>query len=100
VWYLNAQGWKTGQVPAATPAIPATQEAETGGLRFEASPSKLFSRPYLEKTYHKKEAGGVAQSVGPEFKRKYQKKKMWKTLLCTVLTVTVQALKENQAMLL
>jgi hypothetical protein len=24
-------------------------------------------RSYLEKTHHKKRAGGVAQSVGPEF---------------------------------
>jgi hypothetical protein len=27
---------------------------ESGGLRFEASPGKLFMRPYLEKTHHKK----------------------------------------------
>jgi hypothetical protein len=26
------------------------------------------SRPYLEKTHHKKRAGEVAQGVGPEFK--------------------------------
>jgi hypothetical protein len=28
-------------------------------------------RPYLEKTLHKKRAGGVAESVGPEFKPQY-----------------------------
>jgi hypothetical protein len=32
-------------------------------------------RPYLENTQHKKSAGGVAQSVGPEFKPLYCKKK-------------------------
>jgi hypothetical protein len=36
-------------------------------------------RPYLEKTLHKKKkkknAGGVAQGVGPEFKSQYRKKK-------------------------
>jgi hypothetical protein len=32
-------------------------------------------RPYLEKTHHKKRAGGVAQDVGPEFKPQYHKKK-------------------------
>jgi hypothetical protein len=30
-------------------------------------------RPYLENTQHKKSAGGVAQSVGPEFKSQYWK---------------------------
>jgi hypothetical protein len=28
-------------------------------------------RPYLEKTLHKKGAGGVARGVGPEFKLQY-----------------------------
>jgi hypothetical protein len=32
-------------------------------------------RPYLEKTHHKKRAGGVAQDVSPEFKLQYCKKK-------------------------
>jgi hypothetical protein len=32
-------------------------------------------RPYLEKTLHKKRAGGVAQDVGLEFKSQYCKKK-------------------------
>jgi hypothetical protein len=38
-----------------TPIILATQEAETGGSWFEASPSKIVDeRPCLEKTNHKK----------------------------------------------
>jgi hypothetical protein len=32
-------------------------------------------KPYLEKTYCKKRAGGVAQGIGPEFKPQYLKKK-------------------------
>jgi hypothetical protein len=32
-------------------------------------------RPYLEKTLHKKRAGGVALGDGPEFKPHYCKKK-------------------------
>jgi hypothetical protein len=35
-----------------------------------------LARPYLEKTLHKKRAGGVAQVVGPEFKPQYSKKKL------------------------
>jgi hypothetical protein len=31
--------------------------------------------PHLEKTLHKKWAGGVAQGVGPEFRPQYHKKK-------------------------
>jgi hypothetical protein len=34
-----------------------------------------FTSPSLEKTLHKKRAGGVAQGVGPEFKPQYHKKK-------------------------
>jgi hypothetical protein len=33
------------------------------------------TRPYLEKTLHKNRAGGVAESVGPEFKPQHRKKK-------------------------
>jgi hypothetical protein len=32
-------------------------------------------RTYLEKTHHKRRAGGVAQGEDPEFKSKYQKRK-------------------------
>jgi hypothetical protein len=32
-------------------------------------------RTYLEKTLHKKRAGGVTQGIGPEFKPQYHKKK-------------------------
>jgi hypothetical protein len=54
------------------PVIQATWEAEIGGLRFEGSPDKQFSRPYLQnrlevwlkwKTKNAKSAGGVTQVV-------------------------------------
>jgi hypothetical protein len=32
-------------------------------------------RPYLEKTHHKKRAGGVAQGEGSDFKPQYHRKK-------------------------
>jgi hypothetical protein len=47
----------------------------SGGLQFETSLGKYFTRPYLEKPIHKKRAGGVAQGEGPEFKSQYCKKK-------------------------
>jgi hypothetical protein len=47
-----------------TPIILDTQEQRARGSRFETSSGKQFLRPYLEKTHHKKEAGGVAQGVG------------------------------------
>jgi hypothetical protein len=37
-------------------------------------------RPYLEKTYHKKRADGMAQSVGPEFNPSTEKKKNFQGL--------------------
>jgi hypothetical protein len=55
------------------PIILATQEKGLRGLQFEASPDKSFERPYLEKNLSQKQANGVAQSVGPEFKFLYQK---------------------------
>jgi hypothetical protein len=44
-------------------------------LRFEASPSKYFMRPYLKKNPSQKRAGGVAQGEGLEFKPPYCQKK-------------------------
>jgi hypothetical protein len=46
----------------------------SGRSRFEASPGKEFTIPYLEKSHHKKRAGRVAQGIGPEFKPQYCKK--------------------------
>jgi hypothetical protein len=40
-------------------------------LRLKASLGKQFTRPYLEKTLHKKKTAGVAQGVGPKFKPQY-----------------------------
>jgi hypothetical protein len=37
-----------------TPVILDTQEAEIRGSRFKARQGKQFTRPYLEKTPHKK----------------------------------------------
>jgi hypothetical protein len=34
------------------PVILATQKEEIKRIRFEASPSKYFQRPYLKKTLH------------------------------------------------
>jgi hypothetical protein len=47
--------------------ILATQKAE---IRFKASQASSSQDPISkkEKTHHKKQAGGVAQGVGPEFK--------------------------------
>jgi hypothetical protein len=37
-------------------------------------------RHYLEKTHHKKRAGGMAQGGGPEFKHQLRKKNKARTL--------------------
>jgi hypothetical protein len=55
-----------------TPVILAIQEAEIRRMGFEASSGKQFTRPYLEKTHHKKRAGGVVQGEDPEFKPQHQ----------------------------
>jgi hypothetical protein len=55
-------------------AAHAYNPSYSGGW-FEASPGKLFKRPYLKKAHHKNRAGGVAQGEDPEFKPQYHKKK-------------------------
>jgi hypothetical protein len=44
-------------------------------LRKQRAGGSQFTRPYLEKTLHKKMVGGVAQGICPEFKSQYHKKK-------------------------
>jgi hypothetical protein len=46
----------------------ATQEAEIRRTRFQSRPRQIFHETLSRKTLHKKRAGGVAQSEGPEFK--------------------------------
>jgi hypothetical protein len=45
-------------------------------IEVQSQPRQIvLQRPYLDKTLHKKRAGGVAQGVGPEFKPQYHQKK-------------------------
>jgi hypothetical protein len=58
-----------------TPVILATLEAEIRRIAVRSQPWQIVSmRPYLEKTHHKKRAGGVTHGIRPEFKPQYQKK--------------------------
>jgi hypothetical protein len=58
-----------GQAPVAHAGDPSY----SGGRDQEDHGSKPAQD--LEKTHHKKRAGGVAQGEGPEFKSQYHKKK-------------------------
>jgi transposase len=49
------------------PVILATQEAEIRRMEVQSQPRHIVLYTYLEKTHRKKKAGGVAQSVNPEF---------------------------------
>jgi hypothetical protein len=71
-----------------TPLAHAWNPSDSGGRDQEDHSSKpawanSSVRPYLKNTHHKKRAGGVAQSVGPEFKPHYCKKKKQTPLDCT-----------------
>jgi hypothetical protein len=59
-------------------------------LQFEASPDKEFMEPYLEKPFTKNRTGGVVQSVDPEFKPQYSKKKVHILLVLISLVVYLQ----------
>jgi hypothetical protein len=54
--------------------ILATQEVVIRRIEIQSQPGKWFTRPHLENLSQKK-VGGVAQGVGPEFKRQYPKKR-------------------------
>jgi hypothetical protein len=59
---------------------PTSNPSHSGGRdqgesRFKARQGKQFERPYMEKPFTKNRADGVSQSIGPEFKIQYYKKK-------------------------
>jgi hypothetical protein len=53
------------------PVILATQEAEIRRIKVQSQPGQIVRETLSQKTHHKKRAGGVAQSEGPEFKPQY-----------------------------
>jgi hypothetical protein len=58
------------------PVILATQEAEIRRIQVQSQPGQIVqeSPSQKKKKTFRKTAGGVAQGVGPEFKRQYRKK--------------------------
>jgi hypothetical protein len=58
---------------ACNPSYSGGRGQENGGLK--PAQENSFMRPYLEKPFTKKRAGGVAQGVGFEFNHHYRKKK-------------------------
>jgi hypothetical protein len=59
-------------------------------IEVQSQPRQIvLQRPYLDKTLHKKRAGGVAQGVGPEFKPQYhqKKKKNERNIFCTIFQI-------------
>jgi hypothetical protein len=56
------------------PVIPATQEAEIRRITVQNQPGEIIQETLLPKNPSQKRAGGVAQSVGPEFKPQCHKK--------------------------
>jgi hypothetical protein len=58
-----------------TPVILATQEVEIRKIVVQSQPGQIVLKTLSRKNLSQKRAGGVAQSVGPEFKPQYWKKK-------------------------
>jgi hypothetical protein len=56
------------------PVILATQEAEIGRITVWSQPRQIICETLSRKKPPQKRAGGVNQSVGPEFKPQYNKK--------------------------
>jgi hypothetical protein len=81
--------------------ILATQESEIRRIVVQSQPGQIVSETLSQKSPSQKKADGVAQSVGPEFKPQYCKKKkkegMWgvkrdksvRETFCSVLFNTV-----------
>jgi hypothetical protein len=53
----------------------ATQEAAIRRIPVQSQPREIVCKTLSRKKPSQKRAGGVAQSVGPEFKSQYHKKK-------------------------
>jgi hypothetical protein len=56
------------------PVILATQEADIRRIKVQSQPKQIVHKILARKTLHKNQAGGVAQSEGPEFKPPHCKK--------------------------
>jgi hypothetical protein len=52
-----------------TPVIQATQEAEIRRIEVQSQPRQILCDTLSRKHHLQKRAGGVAQGVGPEFKK-------------------------------
>jgi hypothetical protein len=58
-----------------TSVILATQEAEIRRIEVQSHPGQIVHETLSQKNPSQKRTGGVTQSVGPEFKYQYHKKK-------------------------
>jgi hypothetical protein len=56
------------------PVIPATLEAEIRRIMVQSQPRQIVHKTLSQKYPTQNRAGGVAQSIGPQFKPQYQKK--------------------------
>jgi hypothetical protein len=56
------------------PVILATQEADIRKIKVQSQPEQIVHKILAPKTLHKNQAGGVAQSEGPEFMPPHHKK--------------------------
>jgi hypothetical protein len=66
----------SGQVLVAHTYNPSLlRRQRSGGSWFEVSQGEIVHEILFQKAHHKKWTGGVAQSIGPEFKPQYHKKK-------------------------
>jgi hypothetical protein len=68
---------KMARCPWLVPVILATQEAEIRRIVVWSQPGQMVHETLSWKTLHTNRANDVAQSVGPEFKSQYYKKKSW-----------------------
>jgi hypothetical protein len=57
------------------PVIPAIQEAEIKRIMVQSQSRQIVHETLSRKKPSQKRAGIVAQSIGPEFKTQYNKKK-------------------------
>jgi hypothetical protein len=64
------------------PIILAIQEAEIRRIVVQSQPRQTVCKTLSRKTLHKNRAGGVVQSVGPEFKLQYHKRKKKSSKSC------------------
>jgi hypothetical protein len=80
------------------PVILATQEADIRRIKVQSQPKQIVHKILARKTLHKNQAGGVAQSEGPELEKPFTKIRLVKWLKVKALSSSPHTAKKQKTL--